>query len=726
VTVPPLLLGEGLAGPHSATSSSSAQFPYDLRRQDSAESITSGFPIGPAPPGGQGGWRLARSHTGGVGGAESAESDLTGIDEVEEEASVTPAGAAEAEAPQQVVQAPTPAPAEAGQIRPLPAPAAVLEQAPSVASTASPRTPSRGGPRPPSGAVRTPRQSVTGAGGGQHSFLYGDDDEELDDDELYYFDEEQDAASSAAATAAALAHPSPPSPSPGADTERRAFDRDAENLATLQAIAQVYMARAGHGPHHPHPAAPGLLHAAPVGAGAGAGAGAEGVVALIPASSDQHQRQQQQQPVPILSARSSASPPHVASPGAESTLPTSSRRGSIPEVVSTSPSDLSHSGSGPGSAEAGLSPLASPFPPGSMGMTSTSRPSSSATPSRIPGPRSQPLAVRPRQAGSPGSRPPSSGGDPLAESAGTMAPAPTPPRVDASEQHPQQQHLTVRSPRTASSPDAVNGAASSLALGMRSPTSLDRVRRTYVDPATPVAGSRRGSYADQFAAPASPHASSSASSSSSSLAQRRPSSRFGQERHITAALHPASPGGVGDHIGAPIASPGTPSRPGSRARPFPATPSAASGSSALPPVRSAGGGGVYTRANVEALRARIRRALGPAVFDRVLPFMRQSRGMDAGVGGGATGAVQSTSASTSHLRNRAFAGQLLTLLDGNRALLPVCAEVEQLLYMEAVVAMNEAKGGVTAPGAGASAAATDAGSGGGGEAQEPAAGVVPE
>jgi hypothetical protein len=137
---------------------------------------------------------------------------------------------------------------------------------------------------------------------------------------------------------------------------------------------------------------------------------------------------------------------------------------------------------------------------------------------------------------------------------------------------------------------------------------------------------------------------------------------------------------------------------------------------------------VYTAANVEAVRARCRAALGPALFERVYAFLHEARGAGAGGAagaGGVAGAAGTTSGGGGggggggHLRTKAFAARLLAVVEGDRALMPACAEVEQLLYMEAVVAANEARratAAAAAAGAGAPPAAAPAGGGAGGNA----------
>lgn len=285
---------------------------------------------------------------------------------------------------------------------------------------------------------------------------------------------------------------------------------------------------------------------------------------------------------------------------------------------------------------------------------------------------------------------------------------------------------------------------------MLSPSTFDRVRRAYVDLPTP-AGPRSSSSSAGNGRSTTPARASSSSSSRASPAAHvnasaeaaiagarsmsRPQSRFAANLPLVSpALVVSSSehqhqndGGSGRTSTTPSAavaghanesvssirgyraagtSPAAAGNGNARSRTpsraaADASASAASSSAAVTTTRRSGG--VYTRANIEAAKARCRAALGPVLFDRVLVYLREVRGVRdpgaaetaaaaaaAGEGASATASSASQQAPQSRVKQRHVASKLLSLVNGDKSLLPVCAGVEELLYMEAVVAANEA------------------------------------
>lgn len=93
---------------------------------------------------------------------------------------------------------------------------------------------------------------------------------------------------------------------------------------------------------------------------------------------------------------------------------------------------------------------------------------------------------------------------------------------------------------------------------------------------------------------------------------------------------------------------------------------------------------IYSRAHVDALRAKCRASLGPAVFQNVEAFLREQRattGSGSGGGGGGAQVVLS--------QNKIRRSLLAIILDKN--LLPLCSQVAEMLHMESVVLANELK-----------------------------------
>jgi len=91
---------------------------------------------------------------------------------------------------------------------------------------------------------------------------------------------------------------------------------------------------------------------------------------------------------------------------------------------------------------------------------------------------------------------------------------------------------------------------------------------------------------------------------------------------------------------------------------------------------------IYSRAHVDALRAKCRTSLGPAVFQNVEAFLREQRAT-TGSGGGGGGAQVVLS------QNKIRRSLLAIVLDKN--LLPLCSHVAEMLHMESVVLANELK-----------------------------------
>jgi serine/threonine protein kinase len=83
---------------------------------------------------------------------------------------------------------------------------------------------------------------------------------------------------------------------------------------------------------------------------------------------------------------------------------------------------------------------------------------------------------------------------------------------------------------------------------------------------------------------------------------------------------------------------------------------------------------VYSRAHVDALRAKCRASLGPAVFQSVEAFLREQRATTSG-------------AQVVLSQNKIRRSLLAIVLDKN--LLPFCSQVAEMLHMESVVLSNE-------------------------------------
>jgi len=107
---------------------------------------------------------------------------------------------------------------------------------------------------------------------------------------------------------------------------------------------------------------------------------------------------------------------------------------------------------------------------------------------------------------------------------------------------------------------------------------------------------------------------------------------------------------------------------------------------------------IFTRANLEQMRSRLARQLGAELLSSVYTYLKgvrlaedAERASPATPAAGAAAAAVAGAGAPRSNRKDALAYLQSHILGGRKELMPVCAQVDELLFLESIVAQNEAR-----------------------------------